>query len=167
MDTPDPDAPDVSCSFGASVPCEKRLRCKTPPGVGSNNDVVIVIGSSGVQEAASRGNWLVLAYRPPVIQSVHADLPPLDEGPGSMSSGSFYPMGLQSDHADVSSDTAGVPTTGGIVELRGAGFGTQAYSVAEATMPALGLLLQEASPRTADGAMRLIVPPGLGHSFVI
>lgn len=70
--TPDPDSPDASCSLTFAGPCEKRLKCTTPPGVGSRNEVIVNVGSGGTVEAASRGNWMILSYRAPVVEAAFA-----------------------------------------------------------------------------------------------
>ena len=76
-------------------------------------------------------------------------------------------MSLTSDHAALQSETAGVPTTGGVIELRGSGFGTAEYAIAEATIPGKSIVLAEASARASDGVLRLVIPEGLGTSHVI
>ena len=167
VDTPDPDVNQDACSSTSALTCEKRLRCITPPGVGSTNEVIISIGSDGASEAASRGNWMILQYRAPQIEAIFADLPPLDQNPATAAETSYYPMGLTSDHAASQSETAGVPTTGGVIELRGSGFGTAEYAIAEATIPGKSIVLAEASARASDGVLRLVIPEGLGHSHVI
>lgn len=86
----EPDAPAGTCNPAFSLPCIRRIECTTPAGVGSSNEVIISIGTNGASEAASRGNWLVLAYAPPQIDSIHGVFAPIGAQPDSSGPLDFY-----------------------------------------------------------------------------
>lgn len=65
------------------------------------------------------------------------------------------------------SDMAGVPTLGGVIEVRGHGFGTEEYAIVEASLPELGSELVVAANRTDDGIVRFLVPAGMGTEHLV
>ena len=158
----EPTAPASTCQ-GVSR-CLRRVSCKTPAGVGNANDVIILIGVNGVSEAASRGNWLVLRYRNPVVERAYTI-----DMQSSSDTESLQELGLGStgEHSDGLSQLSGVPTLGGVVELRGSGFGTEAFAITSSTFPGAGLNLPTAGNRTSDSILRVHVPAGVGIGHIV